>query len=382
MKIVIALDSFKGSLTSLEAGNAVNQGVSAVFPDAEVTVFPIADGGEGTVDALTDGERGEKVTSEVSGPLGERVSACYGVLCGGAAVIETAQAAGLTLVPEDKRDPMETTTCGVGELIRHALDRGCRRFILGIGGSATNDGGTGMLAALGYRFLDVNGDCIPCGCAGLSRLSRIDTSWADERLSECDFRVACDVTNPLLGENGCSAVFAPQKGADAESIPLMDGLLTFYANVVKRDVNLEADPSFPGAGAAGGLGFALKYFLGAALERGCPMIMRETGLSEKIRSADLVITGEGRLDAQSVMGKVPFSIADAAKDGGVPVIALGGCIGEGAEKLSTCGVSAYFPILHAPCTLEIAMKKEVATENLRRTAGQIARTIRFLKERN
>ncbi len=379
MKIVIVTDSFKGSLTSLEAGLSVKRGFAEVFRDAEISVFSIADGGEGTVDALTDGGRGEKVAVKVMGPLGESVTAEYGILPNGCAVIEMAQAAGLPLVPTDKRDPMKTTTYGVGELILHALERGCRRFILGIGGSATNDGGEGMLAALGYRFLDCDGDDIPFGCGGLSRLWRIDASGADSRLSECTFRVACDVTNPLLGESGCSAVFAPQKGASDTDIPVMDNILASYAEIVKRDVNVDADTSFPGAGAAGGLGFALKYFLNADLERGCPMIMRETGLSDQIKVADLVITGEGRLDAQSVMGKVPASVALEAGKYGVPVIALGGCIGEGAVRLNDCGVCAYFPILQKPCTIAEAMDRDTAAHNVRLTAEQAARLIRAMR---
>lgn len=375
MRIVIVTDSFKGSLTSLEAGLSVKCGFAEVFRDAEISVFSIADGGEGTVDALTDGGRGEKMVLKVTGPLGETVTAEYGIIEDSVAVIEMAQAAGLPLVPTDKRDPMKTTTYGVGELILHALERGCRRFILGIGGSATNDGGAGMLAALGYRFLDRDGGAIPFGCGGLSRLWRIDASGADSRLAECTFRVACDVTNPLLGEKGCSAVFAPQKGASDADIPVMDNILASYSEIVKRDVNADADASFPGSGAAGGLGFGLKYFLNADLERGCPMIMRETGLSDQIKSADLVITGEGRLDAQSAMGKVPVSVAEIAKKYSVPVIALGGCIGDGADRLNDCGVCAYFPVLHAPCTLTEAMDRDTALNNLGRTAEQIARLI-------
>ncbi|MBQ8523141.1 MAG: glycerate kinase [Clostridia bacterium] len=380
MNIVAVIDSFKGSLTSMEAGTAVSEGIAKALPDSIVSVFPVADGGEGTVDALTDGGRGEKVCVTVTGPLSDPVEAEYGVLAeSGCAVIEMAQAAGLPLVPEDKRDPMYTTTYGVGELILHALDRGCRRFIMGIGGSATNDGGAGMLSALGFEFLDCEGKPVPDGCAGLGKLSRVCADRADVRLRECTFRVACDVTNPLLGDNGCSAVFAPQKGASAEDIPVMDAYLKGYAELTQRDVNEGADACFPGAGAAGGLGFALKYYLNATLERGCPMIMRETGVEDSIAEADLVITGEGRLDAQSVMGKVPQSVAEIAKKHGVPVIALGGGIGDGAEGLNECGVDAYFPILHAPCTLADAMDKGTAINNLKRTSEQISRLISAMK---
>lgn len=382
MKIVVVADSFKGSLTSIEAGNAVADGFARVFADAEITVLPIADGGEGTADALTDGTRGEKIHLTVTGPLNDPVTAEYGILrepyC---AVIEMAQAAGLPLVPENKRDPMHTTTFGVGEMILDALDRGYRRFIVGIGGSATNDGGAGMLRALGYSFLDADGKAVTDGCAGFFGLSRISADKADARLAECTFRVACDVTNPLLGDKGCSAVFAPQKGAKAEDIPVMDSCLAEYAAVTKRDVNADADPYFPGAGAAGGLGFAFKYYLNASLERGCYVIMSETGVEEYIKNADLVVTGEGRLDFQSTMGKVPQSVAQTAKKYGVPVVALGGCIGDGAEGLNSFGVDAYFPVLRKPCTLEEAMERESALNNVKLTAEQTARLIRtFMKK--
>lgn len=376
MKIVVIIDSFKGSLTSMEAGAAVSEGIAKALPDSVVSVFSIADGGEGTVNALTDGGRGEKVRVTVMGPLSDPVEAEYGVLAeSGCAVIEMAQAAGLPLVPEDKRDPMYTTTYGVGEMILHALDRGCRRFIVGIGGSATNDGGSGMLRALGFEFLDCEGKPVPDGCRGLGKLSCVCADRADVRLRECTFRVACDVTNPLLGDNGCSAVFAPQKGAKKGDIPVMDSFLAGFAEITRSDVNTAADPAFPGAGAAGGLGFAFKYYLGASLERGCPMIMSEIGLEGYIKEADLVITGEGRLDAQSAMGKVPFSVSEIAGKYGVPVIALGGCIGDGAEVLCEHGLCAYFPILHAPCTLADAMDKSTALNNLRRTSEQIVRLI-------
>lgn len=372
MKIVIAMDSFKGSLTSLEAGCAVADGIRRAAPDAELEVLPLADGGEGTVAALCSDDRGELVKIPVSSPTGDTVIAEYGILSGGTAVIEIAEASGLFLVSPERRDPMTVSTRGVGELILDALDRGSRSFIVGIGGSATNDGGTGMLRALGYRFLDVDGCDIPEGCAALSSLASISCENADARLAECSFKVACDVTNPLLGELGCSAVFAPQKGAKADNIPTMDHALGVLAAVTKKCVCDSADPEFPGVGAAGGLGYAFKYYLGATLEAGCPLILKETGALSQIEKADVVITGEGRLDAQSLMGKLPTSVAQAAARFDVPVIAVGGSVSDDVA-LNDGGLAAYFPIVHAPCTLDFAMERERAQQNLRRTAEQIMR---------
>lgn len=372
MRIVIAADSFKGSLTSLEAGRAIADGVARAVPDAELEILPIADGGEGTVAALCSDGRGERVKLSVSSPTGEAASAEYGILKDGTAVIEIAQAAGLSLVSPARRDPAVLSTRGVGELILNALDRGCRSFTVGIGGSATNDGGTGMLRALGYRFFDRNGCEVPEGCTPLSSLYSISSETAEPRLSECSFRVACDVTNPLLGELGCSAVFAPQKGAREQDIPTMEHALDVYSDVVKRCVCDAADAAYPGVGAAGGLGFAFKYFLGASLEAGCPLILEQTGALSRIAEAELVITGEGKIDEQSLMGKLPMSVARAAARFDVPVIAVGGGVSN-AASLCDGGLAAYFPIVHAPCTLSEAMDRETAQLNLRRTAEQIMR---------
>ena len=381
MKIVIATDSFKGSLSTLEAGHAMERGLLRSLPDASVTVCPIADGGEGTVDALASGGRGTLRTVMVTGPLGEKVDAAYGVYEEtGCAVIEMSAAAGITLVPEELRDPMKATTYGVGELIGDAISQGIRRFIIGIGGSATNDGGVGMLSALGFEFLDADGKAVTGGAAGLGRLACVKRDRVIPHLDECTFRVACDVKNPLLGDVGCSAVYGPQKGGTDETIPLMDSYLAKYADITKRDVNPNADPYFPGVGAAGGMGFALKYYLGAALESGCELIMNETRLEEHIRNADLVITGEGRLDSQSAMGKVPVSVAAIAKKHGVPVAAIAGCVARDAAALNACGIDAFFPVIQSPCTAAEAMEYCTAITNIEATAVQIGNLIKVFRK--
>ena len=281
-----------------------------------------------------------------------------------------AGAAGLPLVPPEKRDPLYTTTYGVGEVIRDAISRGCRRFILGIGGSAANDGGAGMLQALGFDLSDTDGRPIPYGAAGLAKLRHISAENALAALQDCTFRVACDVENPLCGENGCSAVYGPQKGADAESIRRMDGWLREYASLAKT-VFPESDASYPGSGAAGGMGFALRTFLGASLESGVQIVMEETGLAEKIRAADLVVTGEGRMDAQTAMGKAPVGVAKLAKKYHKPVIAFAGGIGEGARACNAAGIQAFFPAVRSVTTLEEAMRPDAASRNLTDSAEQV-----------
>lgn len=373
MRIVVAMDSFKGSLTSLEAGNAVRDGIMKADPSACVTVCPMADGGEGTVEALRQGLGGDAVTVSVMGPLGASVDAVYCVLPDRrTAVMEMAAAAGITLVAPRERDVRRATTYGVGQLILDAIARGCRHFILGIGGSATNDGGTGMLAALGYEFLDQNGDKIPLGAAGLEQLHRISAENVLPELAECTFRIACDVTNPLCGSNGCSAIFGPQKGATQDMIPQLDAWLRNYGKLAKT-VSEKADPDYPGAGAAGGLGFAFLTFTNATLEPGVEIILSETGLEEKIRSADIVVTGEGRLDRQTVMGKAPIGVAKLAKKHGKKVIAFCGCLGEGAEACLDHGIDAYFPIVQTSATAEEALRTENAYRDLRDTACGVFR---------
>lgn len=383
MKITVATDSFKGSLSTIEAGDSIAKGLKRAMADADVTVCPIADGGEGTVEALTSGGRGILRTVKVTGPLGEKVDAAYGIYEEtGCAVIEMSAAAGITLVPEELRDPMKTTTYGVGELICDAVSIGIRRFIIGIGGSATNDGGTGMLSALGFEFLDTEGNPIEFGSQGLGGLAKVKKDHVLPHLDECTFRVACDVKNPLLGEMGCSAVYAPQKGGTAETIPLMDEYLANFSEITKRDVSRDADPDFPGVGAAGGMGFALKYYLGADLEPGCELIMKETKLEEHIKSSALVITGEGRLDSQTAMGKVPVSVAAKAKKHGVPVVAVAGCVTGDAAELNSHGIDAFFPVIPSPCTVSEAMEKETAKANAENAAYQIGNLIKtFTKAR-
>lgn len=370
MKVVIAIDSFKGSLTSLEAGEAVKRAVLRRDSAAEVIVRPLADGGEGTVEAMSAGLGGESVEALVRGPLGEPVRAKYCIVNGSTAVIEMAEAAGLPLVPADKRDPMNTTTYGVGELIRDAISRGCRSFIVGIGGSATNDGGVGMLSSLGFEFFDNDGNAISEGAKGLERLVRISAKNAVPELSECTFRVACDVTNPLCGERGCSAVYGPQKGATPETVALMDGWLSEYAKTA-REVFPNADPDYPGSGAAGGLGFAFMTFLGASLESGIKIILDETRLEEYIENADVVVTGEGRLDGQTVMGKAPIGVARLAKKHGKRVIAFAGAVTADAEACNEHGIDAFFPIVRGITTLDEALKKENALKNLEAAAYQV-----------
>ena len=376
MKIVAALDSFKGSVSSWEAGSAVSSGIRSVDPTAETAVFPLADGGEGTVEALASALSGTMITRTVTGPLGLPAEARYALLKNGTAVIEMAAAAGLPLVPKDRRDPMVTTTFGVGELIRDAIFRGCRHFIIGLGGSATNDGGIGMLAALGVRFTDEAGEPIPLCAGGLERLAAVDVSGLMPELRECFFRVASDVTNPLCGKLGCSRIFAPQKGGTADTIPRMDAALARYAALTKT-VCPQADSEIPGAGAAGGLGFAFLAFLPSSLSPGVNIVMEETKLEDAIRTADLVITGEGRLDAQTAMGKAPAGVAALAKKYGKPVIALAGCVTEDAESLNEHGIDAFFPILRTVMTPEEAMDPENARRNLEKTAAQAFRLFRL-----
>lgn len=373
-KVLIAIDSFKGSLTSLEAGNAAADGIKRVFPDAVTVVRPVADGGEGTADALTEGLGGTKITAEVTDPSGKKITAEYGVLPDGTAVIEMAAASGLTLIPESQRDPMHTTSFGTGELIRSAIEKGCRRFIIGIGGSATNDGGIGCLHALGFGMLDENGRQVDFGAAGLAQLHHIDMSGALPRLSECTFNIACDVKNPLCGERGCSKVFARQKGADDTMIAEMDALLMRYAELTKHYIPTSS-PDAEGAGAAGGMGFALMNYLGAEMHSGISLILDETNFADAVKSADIVITGEGCLDGQTAMGKAPVGIAAIAKKYGKPVIAISGIVGREAEKCNSAGIDAFFPILRSVCTAEEAMEKTAAAHNLSDTAEQIFRLL-------
>ena len=377
MKVVIAIDSFKGSLSSVEAGQAAAAGVRRVFPDAECAVRPLADGGEGTVDALVAGLGGELRTVTVTGPAGKPTDAKYGLLPGGVAVMEMAEAAGITLVSGEEKNPLRTTTYGVGEMILDAQKNGARQFVIGIGGSATNDAGAGMLQALGFRLLDADGNDIPRGGAGLAKLAKIDRGIAAAALDGKSFRIACDVKNPLCGPNGASAVFGPQKGATPEMVKELDTALAHFAAVSQsNNPNNRTIEQFPGSGAAGGLGFAFKAFLNAELVPGVELILKETGLEEFVREADVVITGEGRLDGQTVMGKAPIGVARLAKKHGKRVLAFSGCVGDGVEAVNAAGIDAFFPILRNVVTLGEALDVPTAAANLTATVEQTFRLLR------
>lgn len=376
MKVTVAIDSFKGSLSTFEAGEAVASGVRAVYPDAQVDIRPIADGGEGTTEAIIAATSGNMQEAIVTDPLGEKIRGVYGIIPERkTAVIEMAAAAGLTLIESDRRDPLYTTTYGVGEMIADAIGKGCRKFIVGIGGSATNDGGVGMLQALGFEFLDKDGKQVPFGAIGLKTIEYIKTDKRIKALSECEFKVACDVKNPLCGFNGASYVYAKQKGATAETIPQMDEWLQRFAALTKR-VFPEADENAAGAGAAGGLGFAFLSYLPSKTYSGIELVMQETGLESYIKNADIVVTGEGRLDGQSVMGKAPVGVAKLAKKYEKTVIAFSGCVGDNAAACNENGIDAFFPILQKVCTLDEAMQTKNAAANLQATATQVFRLIK------
>ena len=374
MKVAIAIDSFKGSLSSIAAGNAAAEGVRRVFPDAACVVRPLADGGEGTVDALVTGMGGEPRTVTVTGPAEKPVKAKYGLLPDGVAVMEMAEAAGITLVSGAERNPLHTTTYGVGEMILDAVKHGAKRFVIGIGGSATNDGGAGMLQALGFRLLDANGNDIPRGGAGLAKLARIEAKGEGEQrnVPSCSFRIACDVKNPLCGPNGASAVFGPQKGATPEMVKELDAALAHFAEIKGSGNSIDT----PGAGAAGGLGFAFKAFLNAELVPGVDLILSETHLEDFVKDADVVITGEGRLDGQTVMGKAPIGVARLAKKHGKRVLAFSGIVGDGVEQVNAAGIDAYFPILRRLVSLEEALDVKTAADNLTSTVEQVFRIMK------
>ncbi len=377
MKVVIAIDSFKGSLNTFVSGAAVTDAIRAVYPGSEVKVCPLADGGEGTVSAIVSALDGEICKVEVCGPCGEKVVAEYGVISKKQlAVIEMSAAAGITLVPDEKRSPLNTTTYGVGELILHAIEKmGCRHFLIGIGGSATNDGGLGMLSALGFEFLDKDGKTVSRFGKGLRDIVRINASRCLPALKNCSFEIACDVNNPLCGEVGCSRIYGPQKGATEEIICAMDAWLSNYA-VLTKSVFKNADANYPGAGAAGGLGFAFLSYLNASLTSGIDLVIRVTELEKHIKDADIVITGEGRLDAQSCMGKAPVGVAKAAKKYGKTVIAFSGAVTKDAGLCNKHGIDAFFPIVSTPCSLKEAMDIDNAYTNLKNTAEQAFRLIK------
>lgn len=381
MKAVIAIDALKGSLSSMEAGYAAAEGIRRVHgQDAEIIVRPLADGGEGTVEALVSGMNGIIQNVMVTGPLGTPVNCEYGIIeSSHTAVIEMSGAAGITLVPDEKRNPLYTTTYGVGEVIKDAISKGYRRFIVGIGGSATNDGGIGMLQALGYGFLDKEGKQVPFGARGLEVLEEITDTYVLPELAECEFRVACDVTNILCGEEGCSAVFGPQKGATPSMIMQMDKWLEKYAALAeKKCTKINANQA--GTGAAGGLGFAFLSFTNAVLESGIKIVLEETSLEKYMENADIVITGEGRLDGQTAMGKAPVGVARLAKKHNIPVTAFAGSVTKEAIACNQNGIDAFFPILRGVTTLEDAMKPENAKANMADTVEQVFRLLNIRRK--
>lgn len=397
MKILIAIDSFKGSLSSKEAGEAIKSGILRIIPDAEVLISPLADGGEGTVETLVEALGGSLETVRVKGPLFQEVEARYGILPesrkttleaslktssknplsnGQLAVMEMSQASGITLLSPAEINPLKTSSYGVGQMILDAYHKGCRRFLIGIGGSATNDGGIGMLTALGFRFTKEDGEEISPIGEGLKDLARIENASVPEGLLQCSFQIACDVENPLYGENGASLIYGFQKGGNKELLSQMDLWMKHYSELVK-EYNPAANPEAPGSGAAGGLGFAFRSFLQGELKSGVSLILEETKLSEKMQGADLVITGEGRLDEQSAMGKAPIGVAKLAKAQGIPVLAFAGAVTVGAKACNQAGIDAYFPILREIITLEDAMKKETAKMNLAVSVEQVMRLYRL-----
>ncbi|SEQ66796.1 glycerate kinase [Basfia succiniciproducens] len=377
MKIVIAPDSYKESLSAMNVANIIEKGFKQIFPDATYVKVPVADGGEGTVDTMVEATNGKRIELDVVGALGSQQKAFWGISHDNSvAFIEIAAACGIEQVPMEKRNPLITTTYGVGELILSALDFGVRHFIVGLGGSATNDGGAGMLQALGVKLLDEQGKSLGYGGAELARLSKIDFSTMDCRLAECKFDVACDVTNPLVGENGASATFGPQKGATPQMVKQLDEALSHYADIIKQDLNIDVK-DLPGSGAAGGLGAAFAGVLKGELKSGIGIITQLLDLESKIKDADLVITGEGRIDHQSINGKVPVGVAAIAKRYDLPVIGIAGSLGKDIHVVYDYGLDAVFSVLNKVCSLPEALDPTNAAENLEITARNIAATLKM-----
>lgn len=396
MKIVIAPDSFKESLSALEVANAIEQGLRQVIPDCDIVKIPVADGGEGTVQSMVDATGGSIVSLEVMGPLGHRVQAHYGILgdlsnsgsdndsdsrsnhgsatvpnTGAIAVIEMASASGLHHVPRELRNPLLTTSYGTGELICDALNRGIKHIILGLGGSATNDGGAGMAQALDILLLDSQGKTLPSGGAALANLAQIDVSNAHPLLRECSFEVACDVDNPLCGERGASAIFGPQKGATPAMVKQLDTALAHYADVIAQS-GISDQREHAGAGAAGGMGLGVMAFLNAELKPGVEIVMQTVGLADKIRGADLVITGEGRIDGQTVFGKTPMGVLKQAKLQGIPTIGIAGCLGDNANAILDHGMAAIFPIIpHLSPLDDVLANAKLNLSNTARNIGAV-----------
>ncbi|MGG7872048.1 glycerate 2-kinase [Klebsiella aerogenes] len=373
MKIVIAPDSYKESLSASEVAQAIEKGFREIFPDAQYVSVPLADGGEGTVEAMIAATQGTAHTALVTGPLGEKVNARWGMSGDGTtAFIEMAAASGLALVPPEKRNPLITTSRGTGELILQALEHGATSIIIGIGGSATNDGGAGMMQALGAKLCDANGSDIGNGGGSLNCLNSIDVSSMDPRLKHCAIRVACDVTNPLIGEQGASRIFGPQKGATEALIDELDNNLAHYASVIKKSLRVEVK-DVPGAGAAGGMGAALMAFLGAELRSGIEIVTTALNLEEHIHDCTLVVTGEGRLDSQSINGKVPIGVAKVAKKYHKPVIGIAGSLTRDVGVVHQYGIDAVFSVLTSIGSLEEAFRG--AFDNIYRASRNIAATL-------
>jgi glycerate 2-kinase len=373
MKIVIAPDSYKESLSALEVAVQIEAGFRTQFPDAHYIKLPVADGGGGTVEAMVAATAGRIINTHVTGPLGDEVAAFYGISNDEAcAFIEMAAASGLELVPPARRNPLKTTSYGTGELICHALDQGVKRIIIGIGGSATNDGGAGMVQALGAKLLDKHGKQIGFGGGKLAELDVIDVSFLDPRIKQCQIDVACDVTNPLTGSEGASAIFGRQKGATPEMVAQLDEGLRYYAGVIKRYLDIDVD-QVEGAGAAGGLGAALLAFCGATLSPGIDIVTEALGLDALVRDATFVITGEGRIDSQTLHGKVPIGVARVAKRYNKPVIGIAGSLADDVDMVYEQGLDAVFSVIYSTCTLEQALDNAAA--NVFMTARNIAATL-------
>lgn len=369
MKIVIASDSFKGSMSSLDVATAASAGVIEVYPDSEIVSVNVADGGEGTVEAIVDALGGEIVKVQVSDPLGRKIETSYGI-AGETAILEMAAASGLPLLTAEERNPWATSTLGTGEMIMDAIARGCRKFLVGIGGSATNDAGVGMLQAMGFRFYDAKGELITQGCGGmLGSIARIDDSLVSAAVKESQFTVACDVDTPFCGPEGAAPVFAPQKGADAEMVKRLDEGMASFAKVITEKYAIDIVP-VAGAGAAGGMGGAFRAFLGATLKKGIDMVLDAIDFDTTIQGANLVITGEGKVDFQTAKGKTAAGVLNRAKQQHIPVVAIGGCV-EMCDSLVQMGFAGIYPILEEKVPLEIAMQRDFAMNNVRKTVAKI-----------
>nr|WP_314426013.1 glycerate kinase [uncultured Erwinia sp.] len=373
MKIVIAPDSYKESLSALDVATQIEKGFREIFPNAQYVKLPVADGGEGTVDAMVAATGGKIIPLRVTGPLGDPVDAFYGLSGDGrCAIIEMAAASGLERVPPAGRDVLRATSWGTGELIQHALDSGIEHLIIGIGGSATNDGGAGMVQALGAKLLDERGNAIGAGGAALAQLASIDMREFDPRIAQCRFEVACDVTNPLTGEQGASAVFGPQKGATAQQVNQLDAALTHFAEIIQRDLAVDV-LTVPGGGAAGGMGAGLYAFCAATLRPGIEIVTDALGLDALVQDATLVITGEGRIDSQTIHGKVPVGVARVAKRYNKPVIGIAGSLTRDVGVVHQHGIDAVFSVIYRICSLDDALQE--AADNVRLTARNVAATL-------